>query len=105
MTDKKIWQPSDDFKKDSKMFEFIHNVAEKYNLKDFEYETVRQWSVLNPYAFWREVWNYCEIIYSKKYERVVVDPNKMPGAKWFTGAQLNFAENLLKRKDDHKAII
>jgi acetoacetyl-CoA synthetase len=105
MTDKKIWQPSDDYKKSSKMFEFIHYVAEKYNLRDTEYETVHQWSVLNPYAFWGEIWEYCEIIHSKKYDRVVVNPNKMPGAKWFTSAKLNFAENLLRRKDDHKAII
>ncbi len=105
MIDKKMWQPSDEFKKDSKMFEFVHYVADKYSLKDFEYETVHQWSVLNPYAFWREIWNYCDIIYSKKYDRVVVDPHKMPGAKWFTGAKLNFAENLLRRKDDHLAII
>ena len=48
------------------MFEFIHFVTDKYSLKDFEYETVHQWSVLNPYAFWREIWNYCDIIYSKK---------------------------------------
>lgn len=51
MTDKKIWQPSDGFKKNSKMYEFIHIVVDKYNLKDYEYETVHQWSVLNPYAF------------------------------------------------------
>jgi len=105
MTDKKIWQPSDDFKKDSKMFEFIHYVAEKYKLKDSGYETVHQWSVLNPYAFWGEIWDYCEIIHSIKYERVVVDPHKMPGAKWFTETKLNFAENLLRRRDDHTAII
>ena len=105
MTVKKIWQPSDDYKKNSKMFEFIRYVVEKYNLKDTEYETVHQWSVLNPYAFWGEIWDFCDIVYSKQYDNVVVNPRKMPGAKWFTGARLNFAENLLRRKDNQTAII
>jgi acetoacetyl-CoA synthetase len=55
--------------------------------------------------FWAAMWDFGEIIYSKKYDKVVEDLNVFPGTKWFVGSRLNFAENLLKYKDDQLAFV
>lgn len=100
-----LWQPTEKCRTSSKMFEFLTRIAEKYHLPDNEYYTVHGWSVKHPDQFWAEIWDYCNVKFSRNYDQVVDDPVKMPGAKWFEGARLNFAENLLRRKDDHTAII
>lgn len=100
-----LWKPSASYARNSRMQHFINHVAVKYDLPGNDYNAVHNWSVNNTSEFWAEIWDFCNITYSKKYEQVVDDPTKMPGAKWFDGARLNFAENLLKRKDNHKAII
>lgn len=87
------------------MYGFMTRMAEKYQLADNEYYTIHRWSVKHPEQFWAEIWDFCKIKYAKIYDEVVDDPQKMPGAAWFRGARLNFTENLLRRKDDHKAII
>jgi len=87
------------------MFGFLSMIANKYNLPNNEYYTIHQWSVENIPEFWAEIWDFCGIKHSQTYEQVVDDPKKMPGAKWFKGARLNFAENLLSRNDDHLAMI
>jgi acetoacetyl-CoA synthetase len=56
------------------------------------------WSVAEPEAFWREVWSFCGVVASAPPTRVVDDPRRMPGARWFEGARLNYAENLLGRR-------
>jgi acetoacetyl-CoA synthetase len=87
------------------MYAFLSYVADKYGLPDNEYQTVHSWSVAHIEDFWSEVWDFCGIRSSKDSDSVIDDLHKMPGAKWFSGARLNFAENLLSRRDDHKAII
>jgi len=87
------------------MYEFLNLISEKYKLPDNLFHTIHQWSCENITDFWKEVWEFCGIKSSEPYHQVIDDNNKMPGAKWFSGAKLNFAENLLSRKDDHKAII
>lgn len=100
-----LWQPSESYKTNSQMYEFQAFIADKYKIPDNDYYTIHRWSVENPVDFWGEFWNYSKIKYSKNYDKVVDDAKKMPGAKWFPGAHLNFAENLLSRTDGHKAII
>jgi len=105
MNKNQLWQPQKSEKEKSQMFKFLSKIAEKYNLPDNEYHTIHKFSTENIASFWAEIWNFTDIKYSENYKSVVDDTNKMPGAKWFSGAKLNFAENLLKRKDDKKAII
>ena len=50
--------------------------------------------------FWKEIWAQSKIIHSKQYDNIIDDMQKMPGAKWFSGARLNFAENLLRFRND-----
>ncbi len=105
MNNKILWKPSKEYKENSQMYDFLSRISEKYNLPDNEYHTIHDWSIKNTTYFWAEIWDYCDVKYSKLYSEVIDDPKKMPGAKWFSGARLNFAENLLRRKDNHKAII
>ncbi len=80
-------------------------INETYNQNFSEYETLYQWSIENIPDFWACLWEFAKIKSSTPYDQVVDDVGKMPGAKWFSGARLNFAENLLRYKDDHTALI
>lgn len=80
-------------------------IEEKYNLKLDTYWDLHKWSIDNCEHFWAEVWDYFKVIASKNYEKVLVKTG--PGFldnKWFTGARLNYAENLLRIRDDRVAI-
>ena len=83
----------------------MHFINETYNQKFIEYAPFYAWSVENIPEFWAAFWKFADVIHSKPYDQVVDDVTKMPGAKWFTGAQLNFAENLLRYRDDQIALI
>ena len=63
------------------------------------------WSIENPEAFWQKVWDLGQVRASRPAERVLAHGEKMPGAIWFQGARLNFAENLLRRDDATPALI
>ena len=103
--DKLLWKPSEERIKNTNMYRFMNFINEKFN-KDFtEYEPLYKWSVDNIPDFWASMWEFVDIKHSKKYDEVVDDPYKMPGAKWFSGARLNFAENLLRYRDDQVALI
>ena len=102
---KLLWQPSEERIEKTNMYRFIGFINEKYN-KDFtEYAPLYQWSIENIPDFWASMWEFAEIITSEPYTQVVDDVTKMPGASWFPGARLNFAENLLRYRDDHVALI
>ncbi len=97
-----LWKP--DPKKETKMAELTAIINHNHDQKIKNYEQLHNWSVNNIPEFWEEIWNYCDIIHSESYTQVVNDVKFMPGAKWFTGAKLNFAENLLRFRDDRVAI-
>ncbi|GFW76512.1 acetoacetyl-CoA synthetase [Trichonephila clavipes] len=71
-----------------------------------DYWDFHKWSVNNLEEFWAEIWDFSGIIYSVKYKKVIdlsVPMNQLP--RWFEGAKLNFAENLLRYKDDHTGLV
>jgi acetoacetyl-CoA synthetase len=102
---KMLWQPSEERVKQSNMYRFMGYINEKYNTDFTAYQSLYQWSIDNIPDFWASVWDFVDIKASKKYTQVVNDLTKMPGAKWFEGARLNFAENLLRYRDDQTALI
>ncbi len=69
------------------------------------YFDLYDWSVSDIPAFWSDVWEFTNVMASVKYEQVVDDLGKFPGAKWFVGARLNFAENLMRYGDERTAIV
>lgn len=105
MQNKLLWQPTQDHIKETQMYEFLSHINEKYNLSEKSYQALHEWSVTETDHFWAEVWDCCNIRYSEPYTEVVDNAKKLPDAKWFNGAKLNFAENLLKKRDNSKAII
>lgn len=80
-------------------------VNQKYGLNLKAYADLYFWSVNNLPEFWATVWDFADIKASQRYTTVVDDLNKFPGAKWFVGTRLNFAENLLRYRDDRTAFI
>jgi len=102
---KKLWSPARERSANSRMNDFMEHVNNEFGLSIDHYDDLFRWSVGNPSDFWGAFWKFSGIRYSQDYDRVVDDPKKMPGAKWFEGARLNFAENLLSRKDSKTAVI
>ena len=95
-----LWNPSDERKNSALITDFMNKLP-----IDFEsYFDLHKWSVANLEIFWSEFWEYSGIIYSKKYDSVLSNP-VMPGAKWFLGSELNYAQNLLSGNPDQVAII
>ena len=95
-----LWNPSDERKNSALITDFMNKLP-----IDFEsYFDLHKWSVANLETFWSEFWEYSGIIYSKKYDSVLSNP-VMPGAKWFLGSELNYAQNLLSGNPDQVAII
>lgn len=100
-----IWQPSEERRKNSNMTRFITLVNKRYGLRLACYDELYDWSVTNMSDFWALVWDFAEIKASRGYDSVIGDARRMPGAKWFAGARLNFAENLLRYRDDRTALV
>ncbi len=102
---KLLWQPSEEQIKATNMYQFMQLANERYNKSFTDYPGLYQWSIDNIPDFWKLFWDYADIVRSRDYDRIVDDPDKMPGAKWFPGAKLNFAENLLRYRDDRVALL
>ncbi|MFO7985935.1 MAG: acetoacetate--CoA ligase [Desulfatiglandaceae bacterium] len=102
---KLLWQPSEEKIRQTNMYRFMNYVNENYNTDFTQYNPLYQWSVDHIPEFWEAMWDFARVKASEPYTEVVDDLTKMPGAKWFEGARLNFAENLLRYRDDHTALI
>jgi acetoacetyl-CoA synthetase len=70
-----------------------------------DYAALYDWLVRDPEAFWSALWRFCGVKTARGWDRVLEHGGRLPGARWFPGARLNFAENLLRRRDDHPALI
>jgi acetoacetyl-CoA synthetase len=100
-----IWVPSAERVANANMTRFLAFVNERHGRDLTGYDQLYQWSVDDIPAFWGAVWEFCGVISSRGYDEVVDDPGRMPGARWFSGARLNFAENLLRYRDDRAALV
>ena len=100
-----LWSPSPQRIADANLSQFMSEVNCDLVLDIKNYNQLYQWSIDQPEQFWPAVWRFCEVRSSQPWSTVLTDGEKMPGAKWFTGARLNFAENLLRRRDDKTALI
>jgi len=100
-----LWTPDSAILKNSQMNTFRLFVNEKFRIHLRNYKDLHNWSVREIPGFWESAWEYFEVIYSQPYTQIVDDTKKLPGAKWFTGAKLNYAENLLRYRDNKTALI
>lgn len=99
-----MWKPNGEVGENRKRF--VKLIEDKYHVKLGDYWDLHKWSVDNLEQFWAEIWDFSGVIYSEKYKKVIdlnIPMDKVP--RWFEGAKLNFAENLLRYKDDRVALI
>lgn len=102
---KKLWEPSKKWIKNAEVSHFIELVNKKFKKNIKGAKELYQWSIDYIENFWEAMWDFGGIIASQNYDKVVEDLGVFPGTKWFPGAKLNFAENLLKYKDNQFAFI
>jgi len=98
-----LWTPSPERVEAANMTRFLAQVNRHHGLDLTDYDALYRWSIDEKEAFWTEVWDFCGII-GERGERVLIDGDRLEQAQWFPDARLNFAENLLRRKDDAVAI-
>ncbi len=102
---KMLWKPSEEMIQQTNMFSFMNIVNARFGQNFTKYPDLYQWSIDHISDFWELFWEFVQVKVSTPYTTVVDDPTRMPGAKWFSGASLNFAENLLRYRDDRIALI
>lgn len=100
-----LWNPSNEFVQNSGLIKYKRWLEEEFDLRFKNYEEFWRWSNDHFEDFWESLWSYFEVISHSDYEQVV-DTQTMPGAKWFTGATLNYAEHIFRMKsEDRPALI
>jgi acetoacetyl-CoA synthetase len=102
---KPLWSPSEQAIEQAQLTQFARQVVRKRHLDLNSYAEFYQWSIGQPEDFWSDVWEFCGLIASRKGSTVLVDGDKMPGAKWFPEARLNIAENMMRRGDRGDAFV
>ncbi|MEP6939509.1 MAG: acetoacetate--CoA ligase, partial [Rudaea sp.] len=100
-----IWEPSKERVERANLSRFIRFVGQDARSQVSDYQSLYEFSVRHPEQFWRAVWEFCGIRAGGDFDTVLVDGDKMPGARWFPDVRLNFAQNLLRHKDDRVALI
>lgn len=99
-----LWEPSAEWKKNANLTRYMDWLSEKKGLPFDDYTSLWQWSVTDLEAFWESIWEYFDIQSKTSYTKVLED-RRMPGAKWFVGATLNYAEHIFRhRREDETAI-
>lgn len=99
-----LWQPSEWFKHNTNLYRYMQWLREHAALDFDGYDALWQWSVTASEAFWASLWRYFDIQSSQTYE-CVLRRREMPGAIWFPGARLNYAEHALRNANPHAPAI
>jgi len=100
-----LWQPSPDRIAASRLTAFIAEIKSRHGLALTDMAGLWRWSVARPDLFWDAVWRFCGVIGDRGDGPAVDDPDRLPGAVWYPEARLNYAENLLRRRDDSDALV
>ncbi|MBL8699343.1 MAG: acetoacetate--CoA ligase [Alphaproteobacteria bacterium] len=100
-----LWTPSAERRAASNLALFAREAGGRHGRAFADYDQLWRWSTENSEAFWRAVWEFGGVIGDGPGARGLVDPGRMPGARFFPDARLNFARNLLRRNDDTPALI
>jgi acetoacetyl-CoA synthetase len=98
-----LWEPTVQDRERTEMTRFMRWVGERTSHAFADYGELWEWSVSEVEEFWAAVWEYCGVRASRPYEQVL-DSRQMPGARWFVGSELNYAENMLMRERDPNAV-
>jgi acetoacetyl-CoA synthetase len=102
-----LWTPPADARERTRLGDFLRYVEDTHGLSFEDYEALWRWSVTDIAAFWRAVWDYFEVIADTPPTQVVADAT-LPGARWFLGSRINYAEHVLRMPgiaDDEPAVL
>ena len=100
-----LWQPSAKRIGKTRMEAFRRFINQRHNLHVDDYPALHQWSIDQREAFWQAIVDFFDIRFHDQPDAVLVEGAQMPSAQWFPGATLNFAEHLMRRRDDAVAVI
>ncbi|MDR9468691.1 AMP-binding protein, partial [Marinospirillum sp.] len=100
-----LWVPGTSSIQASQLNAFMALVNQRYQTQISNYADLYAWSIENNQEFWELVWEFSGLVASDQGSQVLENPERMPGARWFPEARLNFAENLLRFRDDRQAVV
>ena len=99
-----LWRPSPERVERAELTHYVRWLEQTRGLRFPDYASLWEWSTTDLEAFWASVWERYEVTASEPYERVL-GSRAMPGAEWFPGARLSFAEHVLRRRADDAVAI
>ncbi len=102
---KPLWQPSPERVAQANITAFMRQAETRWSVSLTDYDSLWRWSVDEPEKFWSLVWDFCGVIAEEQGDVVLEEGHRLPGTRFFPEARLNFAQNLLRRRDDTPAII
>jgi len=105
ITQPELWRPNSAIVARANLTRFMREVERQYSMALPEYWDLDRWAVEHPERFWDVMFSFGGVISETRGDVVLADGRCMPGAKWFPQARLNFAENLLRRRDDTTALV
>jgi acetoacetyl-CoA synthetase len=99
-----LWIPGPGRIATARVTAFSRQLGRRTESEFVDFRALHGSSVIDPRSFWAEIWDFCGVI-GDRGERIAVDLDRMPGARFFPDARLNFTENVLRRRDDQVAIV
>ena len=103
--DQLLWAPSPERIAGATVTRFMREAGAHHGIVFADYAALHWWSIEHMEDFWRELWAFCGVIGDGPGARTIVNPDAMPGARFFPDAKISFAENLLRRRDDADALV
>ena len=100
-----LWRPSAERIAETNLARFMAEVEQRWGVATGTYDALWQWSIDQPERFWQSLWAFAEVRAETRGETVLANRDRLPGARFFPEARLNFAANLLRRRDDGEAIV
>ncbi len=100
-----MWQPSQERIDQANLSAFLVQVKDDWGVECRDYGDLYRWSVEELDKFWTSLWRFCRVIGDENGTPVLVDGDKMPGARFFPEARVNYAENLLRRRGSEDALV
>jgi len=100
-----IWQPSRQRVEAANLTRFMRAVEADWRIPVGDYPSLYRWSIEEPERFWTSLWSFVGVSCQQRGDCVLRGGDSMPSARWFPDARLNFAENLLRRRDGTPALI
>lgn len=100
-----LWQPSPERIANTRMDQFRRFINQRHGVQLDDYPALHQWSIDQRPDFWQAIVAFFDVQFRSPSSVTLIEDIEMPSAQWFPGATLNFAEHLLRRRDDHPAVV